>query len=161
MLVPNRSSGNPIVSLYRVPAPGSDIRAKSYKEPVTMPTGDIKENTYFKRDHRRNYPQRSSFDQTKISGLLSLGTKQSPRVLVGNEGYKQLAVFDKNEEPVYLSSVLSQVPASVINGQVLGAQGEPVVAPNMNLTRGKSWKIIKDGGMFPEEYPCRLFDLKA
>lgn len=155
--VPNRSSGNPIVSLYRVPAPGNNSLAKTYEEPGTSPTADIKGMTYFKRDHRRNYPKVSSFDQTKISGLLSLGSQDAPRVAIGNEGHKQLATYQGQH--VYLSDVLKQVPSNVIHGQVLGVNGEPVLAPNMN--KGKSWKIVKDHGMYSEEYPCRLFDLKA
>jgi hypothetical protein len=124
---------------------------------VTLPTGDITDFNYFKRDHRRNYPQVSSFDQTRISGLLSLGNKENPRVLVGEKGYKQLSVY-KNGDHVYLSSVLSAVPDSVINGQILGENGEPVIAPSLN--KGKSWRLAKEQ-MYPAEYPCRLFELKA
>lgn len=156
VLVPNRSTGNPLVALYREPPPGADPNAKSYKDAVTIPAGDIKQNSYFKRDHRRNYPRISSFDQTKISGLLTLGSKQASRVLIGNEGYKQLAVFDKGKH-VYLSSVLKQVPDTVVNGQILGSNGEPVVAPSLN--KGYSWDLVKgDHGMYTDEYPCRLFN---
>lgn len=35
-LVPNRSSGNPIVAWYRMPSPSSRPEAAHYKDPVTL-----------------------------------------------------------------------------------------------------------------------------
>ena len=83
VLVPNRSSGNPLVSLFRQVPPGERIKeAQNYKDPVTIPAGDIKGNPYFKRDYRRNYPQVHTFNQTKISGLLNLGSESNPRISI-------------------------------------------------------------------------------
>ncbi|ONH68512.1 hypothetical protein BON22_1485 [Cyberlindnera fabianii] len=160
VIAPERSSGNPIVSLYRVPAPGSHPAAKSYDDPYTVPAGDIAENTYFKRDHRRNYPRVSTFDQTKIAGLLEIGSAKEPRVLVGKAGEQQLSVYNKPEEPVYLSTQLKKITDDVINGQILGKHGEPVLAPSFN--KGMQWNIIKDNGVYGVgEYPCRLFNYAA
>ncbi|ODV64074.1 NUZM subunit of mitochondrial NADH:ubiquinone oxidoreductase [Ascoidea rubescens DSM 1968] len=159
VLVPNRSSGNPLVPLYRVPPPGSQPKAKDYTDPFTIPAGNIIKNQYYKRDHRRNYPRVSSFDQNKISGLLKLGTEASPRVSIGDKGYLELLPFKTpGSELTYLSETLSNVPESVIKGQVLGVNGEAITAPNLN--KGKKWVILTEAqsGMFSSEYPCRLFN---
>lgn len=118
-MVPNRSSGNPVVSLFRQIPPGERIQeAKEYKDPVTIPAGDIKGNPYFKRDYRRNYPQVHTFNQTKISGLLNLGSAASPRISIGDKGNKELEVFT-NGNDVSLSTTLKSVPANVVKGEIL------------------------------------------
>lgn len=155
-LVPNRSSGNPIVALYRNPPPGGQIgNLKKYKEAVSIPAGDIRNNFYHRRDYRRNYPQVHGFDQTKLSGLLKLGSAAAPRVSVGDKGTQELAAFTGNDK-IYLSTSLAQAPASVIKGEILGAQGEPIVAPSLNKFK---WRIVTEGelGMFTDDYPCRMF----
>lgn len=156
VLVPNRSSGNPLVSHFRAVPPGSKIKeAIEYKDPVTLPAGDIKGNPYYKRDYRRNYPQVHGFDQTKISGLLSVGSAATPRVSIGTKGAKELAAFDPGKT-VSLASTLASVDLAVIKGEVLGTQGEPVVAPAMHKFK---WKILEEAqhGMYTEDYPCRTF----
>lgn len=167
VLVPNRSSGNPLVSLFRNVPPGERVQqAREYKDPVTIPAGDIKGNPYFKRDHRRQYPQVHSFNQTKVSGLLTLGNAQQPRISVGEKGQKELAPYKQvggvaEVEEVSLATTLSQIPESVIKGEVLGKQGEPIVAPSLNKFK---WQILPESvhGMYTEEYPCRIFtDVKS
>lgn len=152
-LVPNRSSGNPIVPIYRVPPPGAQPLAKEYTDPFSIPSGDFINNPFNKRDHRRNYPQVSSFDQTKVSGLLKLGSKVNPRVSIGNKGHEELAVFDKGE--VLLSKTLADTSSSIIQKEILDGG---VVAPS--LARGKKWVIIPEAknGIYGPQYPCRLFN---
>lgn len=157
VLVPNRSSGNPLVSFFRAIPPGARIEeARNYEEPVTLPTGDIKGNDYFRRDYRRNYPQVHAFDQTKVSGLLKLGSAEAPRIAIGNKGSQELQVFNDPSAPVSLSATLSGVDSSIIKGELLGASGEPIVAPSLNKFK---WTIISEpqSGMYTEEYPCRIF----
>lgn len=156
-LVPNRSSGNPIVSLYRAIPPGARIEeANQYKEPVTLPTGDIKGNPYHLRDYRRNYPQIHGFDQSKISGLLKVGSASNPRVSIGDKGNKELSVFIDPSKPVSLATTLATVPENVIKGELLGKHGEPIVAPSLNKFK---WTILQElqHGMYNENYPCRIF----
>lgn len=156
VLVPNRSSGNPVVSFFRAVPPGGDIEgSKKHVEPVTQ-AGDIKGNPYFKRDFRRNYPQVHSFDQSKISGLLKLGSASSPRVSIGDKGNQELAVFENPDQPISLATTLGGIDKSIINGELLGKQGEPMVAPSLNKFK---WEIIRESqsGMYTDSYPCRIF----
>lgn len=153
-LVPNRSSGNPIVSHFRAIPPGARIaEANQYKEPVTIPAGDIRDNAYFKRDYRRNYPQVHGFNQSKISGLLQLGSVRQPRISDGVKGTEELSVYDGE---VSLATTLGKVPKSVVNGELLGKSGEPIVAPSL---RKFNWTILREPehGMFTDAYPCRVF----
>lgn len=155
-LVPDRSTGNPLVNHFRAIPPGERVQeANNYKDPVTLPAGDYKDNAYFKRDYRRNYPQVHGFSQTKVSGLLTLGSARNPRISIGDKGSKELAAFAPGET-VSLSTTLASVDSKVLNGEVLGEHGEPIVAPSLHKFE---WKILKEPqhGMFTEDYPCRIF----
>ncbi|CAK9437941.1 uncharacterized protein LODBEIA_P23190 [Lodderomyces beijingensis] len=157
VLVPNRSSGNPLVSLFRATPPGERItEASQYEEPFTVPAGDIKNNPYHQRDYRRNYPQLHAFDQTKISGLLTLGSEAAPRVSIGDKGTQELSTFTAPGEVVSLSSTLTKIPESVVKGQILGSSGEPIVAPSLHKFK---WQILPENvhGMYPDKYPVRIF----
>lgn len=157
VLVPNRSTGNPIASLYRAKPPGGRIEdSRRYKEPVTLPAGDIKGNDYHRRDYRRNYPQVHSFDQSKVSGLLKLGSAANPRISIGEKGSKELQSFTDPSQGVSLSTTLDSVDGNVIKGELLGTAGEPIVAPSMNKFQ---WKILRQSehGNYSDEYPCRIF----
>lgn len=162
VLVPNRSTGNPVPSLYRKLPPGERIEdARNYEDPITIPAGDIVNNRYHKRDYRRNYPRVIAFNQTKVSGLLQLGSASNPRISVGDKGSKELAVFVDPTKQVSLASTLNTVSPSVIKNEVLGPQGGPVVAPALKKFK---WSILREPqhGMFTEEYPCRMFtDVKS
>lgn len=156
-LVPNRSSGNPVVSLYRKSPPGDRIEdGKNYENPVTFPAGDIKGNPFYKRDFRRNYPQVHGFNQTKVSGLLQLGSAENPRISIGDKGTKELSVFIDPSQEVSLASTLSSVSPSVLKGELLGKEGEPIVAPSLKKFH---WTILQEPqhGMFTDNYPCRMF----
>lgn len=152
-LVPNRSSGNPYVPFYRVPSPSSEKRI--YKDARTIPASDIVENDFFARDNRRNHPQMSTFDQSKIGGLLKLGNSTNSRLSKGDEGIKQLATI-KNDS-IKLVDVLSSVPKNVIYGEVLGKSGEPIVAPNLNKKFSVKLLTEEEHGMYNEDYPVRIF----
>ncbi|KAF5210287.1 putative NADH-ubiquinone oxidoreductase subunit [Clavispora lusitaniae] len=156
VLVPNRSSGNPLVQFFRAIPPGARIEeANNYKEPGTIPASDIKGNPYYKRDYRRNYPQVHGFNQTKVSGLLTLGSAAKPRVSIGEKGTKELAAFSPGQV-VSLSTTLTSLDPKVVKGEVLGQAGEPIVAPSL---RKFQWKVLEEPqhGMFTDEYPCRIF----
>lgn len=90
---PNRSNGVPLNLRYRNPPPGAII-PEAYEDPVTAPAGDIADNAYYKRDMRRTYPQLSVVKQADVVGLLSFGSKASPRSstlrIGGDAGTKQL-----------------------------------------------------------------------
>ncbi|KAH3676035.1 hypothetical protein WICMUC_002331 [Wickerhamomyces mucosus] len=152
-LVPNRSSGNPIVTKYRVPPPGSNKTL--YKEPISIPAGNIIENNYFKRDSRRNYPKISSFNQNDVSLLLNLGSRESPKFeLVGEDGNNQLKIYQSNDSPIYLNEGLKSVDLKAIYSNDFN------LAPNLNLTSKNRLKLVKDNGVYSgqdKEYPCRLF----
>ncbi|ONH77407.1 hypothetical protein BOH78_0618 [Pichia kudriavzevii] len=156
-LVPNRSTGNPYVPYYRVPSPSSNKHV--YKDPRTLPASDIQGNLYLARDHRRNHPAISTFDQSKIGGLLKLGNKTNSRLPKGDEGVKQLSTLQS--EPVQLVDVLKSSNKSIINGEVLGKFGEPIIAPNLN--KKFSVKIIheEEHGMYSDDYPVRIFKSTA
>jgi hypothetical protein len=153
--VPNRSSGNPIVPLYRLPTPGSrQDEAAAYTDPVTLPSADIAENPYFKRDHRRNYPRTAFYDQATIAGLLSYGSAQAPRIADGETGTKALAEVENGS--LSLTQVIATSPANIVNGDILDKSGLPPVPPSL---RSKAYKIVpfSQSGMFDERYPVRTF----
>lgn len=152
--VPNRSSGNPIVSRFRQPVPASREEAHYYKDPATLPTNDIAENPYYGRDHRRNYPQISYFDQATVAGLLTLGSAAKPRIADGNAGTQALTSVKEGE--VELTKALAESPKDIILGEVLGADGQPPIPPT--LTK-KQYKLLSfsEHGMYDFRYPVRTF----
>lgn len=156
-LVPNRSSGNPYVPFYRVPSPSSEKHV--YKDARTIPASDIVNNDFFARDNRRNYPKMSTFDQSSIGGLLKLGNATNSRLPKGEDGVKELTIL--KSEPVKLVEVLNNAPKNVIFGEVLGKNGEAIVAPNLN--KKFSVKLIseEEHGMYNEDYPVRIFKTTA
>lgn len=159
-LVPNRSSGTPIVNMYRSPSPASVAENRQYERPITLPARDIAGNPYFKRDNRRNFPRVISFDQTKMSGLLTLGSVSVPRISAGDQGTKELERF-QNGNLQLLSTTLSEIDPTVLKGQILGPQGEPIVAPSMNRS-GTKTVVLQDStshGMYSSEYPVRMFSV--
>lgn len=152
--MPNRSSGNPIVSRFRVPAPGSQPAALTYTDPGTLPASDISGNPYYARDHRRNYPRVATYGQAEIAGLLTLGSAANPRIADGNAGTKALAAVEQGE--VSLNQALAASPKEVILGEVLGASGQPPVPPTMFK---KQYKLLSfsEHGMYDFRYPVRTF----
>lgn len=151
-LVPNRSSGNPYVPFYRVPAPTSEPHKYKDSAARTIPSSDIVENDFCARDNRRNYPRVSTFDQQKVGALLKLGNQTNSRLTKGDEGVKQLAAVTGG---VSLVDVLKS--SQVINGEVLAKDGGPIVAPTLN--KAFSMKILteEEHGMYDSSYPVRMF----
>ncbi|KAF5095478.1 hypothetical protein D0Z03_001822 [Geotrichum reessii] len=153
-LVPNRSSGNPIVSRFRQPVPGSREEAHFYKDPATLPTNDIAENPYYARNHRINYPKTSHFDQATIAGLLTLGSAANPRIADGNAGTQALTAVQQGE--VKLTQALAESPKEIILGEILGSDGQPPVPPTY---KKKQYKLLSfsEHGMYDHRYPVRTF----
>ena len=91
---------------YRNPPPGSNP-PEAYDDPVSVPAGDIAENAYYKRDIRRSYPRLSVVKQADIVGLLSLGSKASPKenvLQIGDAGTKQLMQVKQEGEQTGLAA---------------------------------------------------------
>lgn len=154
VLVPNRSTGNPIVALYRNPSTGSRKEALTYKDPATLPTNDIAGNPYYARDHRRNYPQIAYYDQSLTAGLLKLGSVSNPRIADGKAGTAALTAVEQGQEK--LTSVLAESPKDVILGEVLEKNGQPPLPPSLHK---KKWRILSvhESGMYDYKYPVRMF----
>ncbi|KAK9459819.1 uncharacterized protein V1516DRAFT_678079 [Lipomyces oligophaga] len=154
-LVPNRSTGNPIVPLYRVPAPGSQPVASSYTDPSTLPAADIADNWYYKRDVRRAYPRTSSFGQADIAGLITFGSVAKPLVPKSEEAVTSLAKIQDGSNN--LSAVLAAMPAAKVHSGILSSEGLPPFPAR--LTDKASWKIIseEEGGIYSDKYPVRTF----
>lgn len=155
VIVPNRSTGNPVVPMFRVPAPGSRPEAASYEDPATLPASDIADNRYYNRDHRRHYPRTAFYDQSKIAGLLEYGNKTQPRIADGEEGHKALAQVNNGE--LSLTQILASTPQDIIKGSVLDKNGLPPLPPSLV---SKSYKIVppEESGMYDDsQYPVRSF----
>lgn len=122
-LDPNRSSGIPLNPQYRNPPPGA-LDPNGYDDPVTLPSADIADNPYWKRDVRRSYPRISAVTQGDVVGLLSVGSaaNPSPKLLAGAEGSKQLVAAKKDGEEKGLATFFQEQKAV---GSVLREDGMP------------------------------------
>ncbi|KAK9454824.1 hypothetical protein V1511DRAFT_369069 [Dipodascopsis uninucleata] len=154
VLVPNRSTGNPLVPYYRVPSTGSRPEAKTYTDPSTIPASDIADNQYFKRDVRRSYSRLHLFGQSEIGGLLLYGSAANPRIAKGGDGQRALTTV--KEGGIELTNALKAVSTDVLKGQVLDKNGlPPFGAP---LRKNLSWTLLEgDESMYPGKYPVRTF----
>ena len=129
---PNRSTGVPLNSQFRYPQPGA-LPPQTYDDPVTIPASDIAENPYWKRDARRNYPRMSTLEQADVVGLLSVGSKASPKenaLLPGESGSQQLVELQKTAEESGLAKFYEQNAEAQV--QVLGSNGMPPMPCNLN-----------------------------
>lgn len=116
--------------LYRNPAPSGNDPA-DYTDPVTFPSGDIAENPYWKRDVRRSYPQLSVVNQGRVVGLLSVGSKESPKdevLQIGDAGTKQLVAVQE-EGQKGLSAFFEKDKKNMMG--IFGANGLPPVPANL------------------------------
>lgn len=176
---PNRSNGVPLNPQFRNPPPGA-VPGSLYDDPVTLPAGDIAENPYYKRDVRRNYPRLSVIKQEDVVGLLSIGSKASPKddvLQMGDLGTKQLVQIKQDGEEKGLAGFFEK-DKKTISG-VLGSNGLPPFPSGMSRASAQGGKryvmdIDREEG-FPEEsvsflpcsltasnlttsrYPCRTF----
>lgn len=136
----NRSSGVPLNPQYRLPTPGGNDPTL-YDDPVTVPSGDIAENPYWKRDMRRSYPKLSVVKQPDVVGLLSVGSAAAPKedvLQIGEAGSKQLvAVKEEGEKGL---SAFFEKNKGVSSG-VLGAGGMPPL-PASRHPQGKRYGLL-------------------
>ncbi|KAG5973618.1 hypothetical protein E4U55_000378 [Claviceps digitariae] len=134
---PERSNGVPLNPYYRNPAPGSNDPA-AYDDPVTMPAGDIADNPYWKRDHRRHYPQLSVMKQADVASLLTLGSAASPKVaLIGEAGEKKLVAVQE-EGQTGLAKCLEKTTVDIT--QDVFVNGLPPLPSGQSLAKG-SWDV--------------------
>lgn len=150
---PNRSSGVPLNSQYRLPTPGS-LPPLAYDDPVTVPAGDIADNPYWKRDTRRNYPRLSTVKQADAVGLLTVGSQAAPKedvLKIGEAGEKQLVTVKEEGEERGLAALFEKDKTSIQG--VLGASGLPPTPCDLNSSsQPKSkYEINSDQG-YPEVY---------
>jgi hypothetical protein len=134
------------VKQYRNPTPaGAD--PKLYDEAVTTPAADIADNPYWKRDVRRAYPTLSVVDQGKVVGLLTLGNAKeaSPKLLVGEEGTKQLVAVGQEGE-----KGLAQFFEKESGVKVLGEGGLPPRPVTVGIKREVKWE--ESPTSYGEEY---------
>lgn len=140
---PTRSTGVPLNSQFRNPPPGANPPG-SYDDPVTVPSGDIAENPYYKRDIRRSYPRPSVLTQADITGLLTVGSSAMPiegSLQTGEAGAKQLIEIKEGRG---LSEVLGD--------KNLSSGGLPPNPAGLHrqATEGRKGYTINKNNGFPE-----------
>ncbi|QGA13638.1 hypothetical protein EYB26_001288 [Talaromyces marneffei] len=146
---PTRSTGVPLNSQFRNPAPGA-LPPQSYDEPVTLPAADLADNPYWKRDVRRNYPQLSVFSQGDVAGLLTFGNKQAPKedaLQLGEAGEKQLIAAKQEGDEKGLAAQFEKDKNSVKS--VLGPDGLPPLPVRLNNLAKYE---LGSGQGYPEKY---------
>ncbi|KAK9475611.1 hypothetical protein V1514DRAFT_339741 [Lipomyces japonicus] len=154
VLVPNRSTGNPLVSVYRVPSTGSRPESERYVDPATLPASDISNNPYYKRDVRRAYPRVQLFSQSDISGLLLHGNAAAPRIARGAEGEKALAEVKRGD--LSLTDTIKLISTDVVNEEVL-KNGLPPFPGSFNKDYRFRLLDESESGLYTEKYPVRAF----
>jgi len=150
---PARSNGVPIKT-YRNPPPGG-LDPNIYDDPVTVPAGDIADNPYWRRDVRRAYPKLSTVTQGDAVGLLTVGSaaEPSPKLLVGEEGTKQLVAV-KAEGEKGLSAYFEDGGAGKA---VLGADGMPPMPVSFRTKDEVKYNLADQKDAYDNNYPCRTF----
>ncbi|KAM0097331.1 hypothetical protein ACP6JE_008148 [Aspergillus fumigatus] len=152
---PNRSTGVPLNSQYRLPTPGA-LPPQSYDDPVTVPAADIADNPYWKRDVRRNYPRLSIVNQADAVGLLTVGSRAAPKddvLQTGQAGEQQLVEVKQQGEERGLAAIFEKDKRGIQG--VLGADGLPPTPCNLNASAAKYQ--LGQGQGYPAVYPCRTF----
>ena len=108
---------------------------------VTVPSGDLAENPYWKRDVRRQYPKLSIVKQPDVVGLLSVGSAANPKedvLQIGDAGAKQLVTV-KEEGQKGLSAFFEK--NKDLSASVLGAGGMPPL-PASRHPQGKRYGLL-------------------
>jgi hypothetical protein len=134
----------PLNPQFRNPPPGA-LDPNGYDDPTTVPAADIADNPYWKRDVRRNYPRTSAVTQGDVVGLLSVGSAANPshKLLVGDEGSKQLVAVKQDGEEKGLAAFFEQQQQAV--GSVLGEDGmPPFPVPRGRAQFGKQYKLEEE-----------------
>ena len=152
---PERSTGVPLNPQYRNPPPGANP-PEAYDDPVTVPAGDLAENPYYKRDIRRSYPRLSVVKQADVVGLLSVGSKASPKENVlqtGDTGSKQLMQVKQEGEQKGLAAFFEK--DKNIRASIFGPDGLPPFPSAMSRASpvgGKKYIMDADREQgYPEE----------
>ncbi|KAK9372193.1 uncharacterized protein V1513DRAFT_453042 [Lipomyces chichibuensis] len=155
VLVPDRSTGNPLVPLYRVPSTGSRPEAATYTDPTTLPASDIADNQYYNRDTRRAYPRIAIYSQSDIGGLLLYGSAAKPRIAKGDAGEKALTTI--KDGSLSLTDAIKKSPKDIIFGEILDKDGLPPFPTP--LRKNLKWELLTEteSGMYNEQYPVRTF----
>ena len=153
---PDRSTGIPLNPQYRNPPPGANP-PEAYDDPITVPAGDIAENPYYKRDIRRSYPRLSVVKQSDVVGLLTVGSKASPKesvLQIGDAGAKQLVQLKQVGEEKGLSALFEKEKGTMAS--ILGPNGLPPFPSGMSrvsLEGGRKYIMDADREEgYPEEY---------
>ncbi|KAK4162631.1 NADH-ubiquinone oxidoreductase [Cladorrhinum sp. PSN259] len=157
----NRSNGVPLNPFNRLPAPGSNDPSK-YDDPVTLPAGDIADNPYWKRDHRRNYPRLSVVNQADSVALLTVGSAAAPRVeLVGEAGSKALVAAQEQGKEAGLATYLANEGVEAAKRMLELTGGLPPLPSGQSLDATGKWDVHKwkldQEQSYTAEYPCRNF----
>ncbi|KAI9664476.1 MAG: hypothetical protein M1821_005922 [Bathelium mastoideum] len=143
---PSRSSGVPLNPQFRNPPPGGND-PRDYDDPVTVPAADLAENPYWKRDVRRQYPKLSVVNQSDVVGLLTVGSKASPRdevLKIGDAGQKQLVAV-KEEGERGLAKFFEKEDGKKSAAHVLGPGGMPPLPSGLSpIQGGKRYEILKE-----------------
>ncbi len=102
---------------------------------MTVPAGDIAENPYYKRDIRRSYPRLSVVKQADVVGLLSVGSKTSPKegvLQIGDAGAKQLVQVKQEGEDKGLAAYFEKEKGAAKG--IFGPGGLPPFPSGMSRT---------------------------
>ncbi len=159
---PDRSTGVPLNPQYRNPPPGTNP-PEAYDDPITVPAGDIAENPYYKRDIRRSYPRLSVVKQSDAVGLLTVGSRASPKqevLQIGDAGAKQLVQLKQDGEEKGLAALFERDKKTTAG--IFGPNGLPPFPSGMSRVSPEGGrKYIMDADReegYPKEYvPLPLF----
>ncbi len=134
---------------FRNPPPGSN-EPFSFKDPVTLPAGDIAGNPYWKRDARRSYPQLSTVTQGDVVGLLSIGSLNSPkRELIGEAGTQALIEVKKEGETGLAAYFTKTGKEGAL--AALGQDGLPPLPSGQSLKVGAGTYHLTEENSYPEK----------
>ncbi len=137
---PNRSNGVPLNPYFRNPTPGEP---HEYTDPVTLPAGDIADNPYWKRDHRRAYPALSVVKQADAVALLSVGSAAKPLAeLVGDAGTQALVAAQEEGKTAGLAAYLEKEGVQAAKAVLAETGGLPPLPSGQTLATGK-WEVHK------------------
>lgn len=132
--------------LFRNPTPAGNDPA-AYDDPVTAPSGDIADNPYWKRDVRRNYPKLSVVNQGDVVGLLTVGSRSSPKdevLQIGDAGSKQLVAV-KEEGEKGLAAYFEKDNKNM--AAILGPGGMPPMPTSLGqnmVNGGKRYDLLEE-----------------
>jgi hypothetical protein len=127
----------------------------AYDDPVTLPSADLADNPYWKRDVRRAYPKLSTVTQGDAVGLLTVGSAAAPKVeLIGDAGAKQLVAVQEEGQTQGLAAFFEKSAGKDVKADVM-VDGLPPLPSGQSLASGK-WAVHKyelaEEPSYTEEY---------